>query len=306
MRKFLKLLSDLEDSQSTEARELLRGTIVQYLKLAAEKVESAVLSGQAEDARHALTDLDRLQEFVERLAKLEIEVYSEELKAKQFRAAFDSIRALAEAIKIPADVEEVMKDINFDLDITEKVDQALILLDNIKRARKLSGNRTKILCRNVLIEGKIYQNLLENNFKARECYKEVIALGQTFTTEKWYQEAQSCYQVLIEKLDKSEEDNKDEIREELAGQIKLLDRSAKMSFSELINFLFEKFPPKHKPNAERPKMKDVNNPGQKKRAYYILCSFYHPDKIDANKHGMIYKVLCEEISKRINERSGNM
>ena len=260
----------------------------------------------AGSARQAVYDIDRLQEFIERVAKLEIEVYNEELKAKQFRATFDSIRALAEAIKIPADVENVMKDINFELDITEKVDQALILLDNIKRAKKLPGSHTEILCRNILVEGKINQNLLENNFIARDCYKVVIKMGQKFTNEKWYREAQSCYQVLIEKLDKSEENNKDEIREELAGQIKLLDRSAKLSFSELINFLFENFPPKHKPNVERPKMKDVNNPGQKKRAYYILCSYYHPDKIDANTHGMTYKVLCEEISKRVNERFGNM
>ena len=260
----------------------------------------------AGSARQAVYDIDRLQEFIERLAKLEIEVYNEELKAKQFRATFDSIRALAEAIKIPADVENVMKDINFELDITEKVDQALILLDNIKRAKKLSGNHTKILCRNMLVEGKIHQNLLEYNFRARECYKEVITLGQTFTNENWYQEAQKCYQVLIKKLDKSEEDRKDEIREELAGKIKLLDRSANLSFSELINFLFENFPPKHKPNAKRPEMKDANNQGQKKKAYFILVSYYHPDKIDANKHGMIYKVLCEEISKRINERFGNI
>ena len=148
--------------------------------------------------------------------------------------------------------------------------------------------------------------MLENNSRARECYKEVITLGQTFTNESSYKEAQTCYQGLVDKLDKSDEENKDEIRVELADKIKLLDRSAKMAFSDLINFLFENFPPKHKPNAKKPEIKDANNAGQKKRAYFILCSFYHPDKIDANIHGMIYKVMCEEISKRINERFGNM
>ena len=49
----------------------------------------------------------------------------------------------------------------------------------------------------------------------------------------------------------------------------------------------------------------VGNPDwKKKRAYYMLCSYYHPDKIDASQHGMKYKVLCEEISKRVNERFG--
>ena len=86
----------------------------------------------------------------------------------------------------------------------------------------------------------------------------------------------------------------------------MLDRTADMSFQELIDFLFKTFPPKHRDNAKKPEVKDLNNAGQKKRAYYLLSSYYHPDKVDANKYGMKYKILCEEISKRINAKYGAM
>ena len=56
--------------------------------------------------------------------------------------------------------------------------------------------------------------------------------------------------------------------------------------------------------AKKPEIKNVENSGEKKRAFYILCSYYHPDKVNASKYGKKYKVLCEEISKRINEKFG--
>ena len=104
---------------------------------------------------------------------------------------------------------------------------------------------------------------------------------------------------------KDDKRSKAEIVELLSNEIKLLEDSADLSLGELIEFLFQNFPPKHKQNPKKPKMRDSRNHGERKRAYYILCSLYHPDKVDASHHGQKYKVLCEEISKRINQRFGD-
>ena len=263
-------------------------------------------------ARQALGDLEQLQEFLERLAKLETEVYSRELKAKEFRATFDSIRATAEAIKIPGDTEKMMKDLKTDV---EKVDTALLLLDNIKRAKALCRDKDmRIFCRNKLVEGKIYQELLDNE-EVRNCFKEVIdiALSHGYTREKSYLEAQTRYQELRRKEDQMAEEeegegrkSRDQYMEELLPELKMLDSVVGQTFQETTEFLFKNFPPKHRENAKKPEIKDPNNSAEKRRAFFILNSCYHPDKVDVNKYGMKYKILCEEITKRINEKYGAM
>ena len=315
---FLTLMSDLEDSKSDAGRELLRGTIVEYLWQAVAQVERNLETSLAQmdqgvsRARQALSDLAQLQEFLERLAKLENESFNRELKAKEFRGIFDIIRAMTEAIKIPVDAERMMKGLKPDVD---KVDIALHLLDNIRRAKNLSkGKGMKIFCRNKLVEGKIYQELLEKEVKARNCYKEVIdiALCQGYINEKSYEEGQALYKELrreedekVEKEEEEERKSRDQIMTELVPELKELDSVAGQSFQEMIEFLFKTFPPKHKENAKKPEVKDANNAGEKRRAYFILCAHYHPDKVDVSKYGMKYKILCEEISKRINEKYGD-
>ena len=289
--------------------EFLRETIIQYLQFAAVEVEE-LLELTKDDlgvggARESLIVVDQLQEFIERLFLLEIGLNSKAPKTKELRATFETIRAEAEAVKIPADVMKKLQAINKDLDITEKVDEALLLLDDIKRAKVLSSNNKKIFCKNLLIEAKIKLNLLDNETRASKCLEELLDIAQTegFNEEEWYKEA---LEVLEKIKHKDDEKPKAEIVDLLSEEMKLLDDSADLSLGELIEFLFKNFPPKHKQNPKKPEMKDPTNTKQKKRAYYILCSLYHPDKVDRTEHGVKYKVLCEEISKRINQRFGNI
>jgi len=310
-RDFLKVLSDLENSKSEVARELLRGAIVQLLRLGESRVKNLLEASLASVSQGGSTlllvsSLDQLQEIIEKLEKLENEAYNKELKAKLFRATFESFRATTEAIKIPAAVEEVLKGINQNMDISEKVDEALILIDNINRAKNLAGDNKKLLCRIKLVEGKIHQNLLDNERRARNCYKEVIDTAEAQGCSKeWYTEAEKLYKLLLEKLDKTEDGDisAGEILAQLTAEIKMLDSAAKLSFPELIDFIFKNFPPKHKQDAKKPEMKD---PCKVKKAFYLVSICYHPDKVDVTKFGKKYKVLCEEIIKRINERYRNM
>ena len=84
-------------------------------------------------------------------------------------------------------------------------------------------------------------------------------------------------------------DSRDQIMKELLPELKMLDGAADQSFQKFIKFLFKTFPPKHRENAKKSQVEVPNNADEKRRAYFILCSFYHPNKVDVKKHGMKYK-----------------
>ena len=83
------------------------------------------------------------------------------------------------------------------------------------------------------------------------------------------------------------------------GTIKKLNDASTLSLTQFVDFLFNNFPAKHKKKVEKPKVE----PGKEKKVCIQLNNIYHPDKVK-EMYGQKYKVLCEEITKRINERLG--
>ena len=79
--------------------------------------------------------------------------------------------------------------------------------------------------------------------------------------------------------------------------------ASKLSFGAFVDFLFDKFPPVHKENCEKP---DTSEGCKQKKTCLKLSSYYHPDKVDVSIHGEKYKVLCAEITKNINTRYAEM
>ena len=256
--------------------------------------------------------LDHLSEPIERLAAIETDakIFNVELRGKEFRRFVDTNRALTETIKILVDSEELMKGLPIEIDVDEKIDTAFHLIDNIKQAKKNAKNNMKLFCKCKLMEGKVYQNLLFSDNKARNCYREVmdIALAQGYVLEAWFMEAQDLYQQLRVKLDKVDEEkvqsSRAQVMKELESEMKKLAEAKHMMLDEFVNFLFENFPPKHKKNAKKPTVENMHDPTKKKKVYITLCSYYHPDKIDESKFGLKYKVMCEEVAKVVNERYG--
>ena len=89
--------------------------------------------------------------------------------------------------------------------------------NNMREAKKNAKNNMKLFCKCKLMEGKIYQTLLFNENKARNCYREVmdIALAQGYVLEKWFLEAQNLYHQLRVKLDKVDEERVQSSRAEV-------------------------------------------------------------------------------------------
>ena len=117
----------------------------------------------------------------------------------------------------------------------------------------------------------------------------------------WYKEANERYQRLQAKMTKTLDDKamreKEEVIEELKDEIKKLDDSNGLSLRSFIDFLFEHFPPQHRKKVIKPTVMT----GKEKQTCIKLSALYHPDKVK-DEHGQKYKVLCEEIVKRINNR----
>ena len=353
VREFLHILQNLESLQYFGARDILMRSIVQYLLRATAEIEKLLdrEMSQMDDGitstKEIFMSLDELSEPIERLVGLETDarIYNVELRGKEFRRFVDTNRALTETIKILVDTEKVMKDIPVDeIDVEEKINIAFHLIDNIKQAKKNTKDNMKLFSKSKLLEGKLYHNLLFNEEKARNCYREVIdiALAQGYVLEPWFTEAQDLYQKLRAKLDKEDEaevqNSRAQVMKELETEMTKLNGAKNLLLDEFVNFLFENFPPKHKKNAKKPKVEDLNDTAKKKKVYITLCSYYHPDKgrlqsrfksksyfqlasfnfkiqkfspyfetllqIDATKFGMKYKTLCEEIAKVVNERYG--
>ena len=257
--------------------------------------------------------LDHLSEPIERLAAIETERLHQgfvELRGKEFRRFVDTNRALTETIKILVDSEKLMKGLPIEIDLDGIIDTAFHLIDNIKQAKKNAKNNMKLFCKCKLMEGKVYQNLLFSDNKARNCYREVmdIALAQGYVLERWFTEAQDLYRQLRIKLNQEDDEkvqsSRSQVMEELQPELKKLEEAKNLMLDEFVEFLFENFPPKHKKNAKKPKVEDLHDNAKKKKVYITLCSYYHPDKVDSTKFGMKYKVLCEEIAKVVNERYG--
>ena len=121
----------------------------------------------------------------------------------------------------------------------------------------------------------------------------------------WFIEAQNRYKQLQEKntktLDDKEKSERQAVLDELQTEISLLDALSDKQLQEVIDFLFDNFPPRHREKATKPKIID----GKEKKTLITLSALYHPDKINEKEHGLKYKVLCKEIVKRINQRLGH-
>ena len=106
-------------------------------------------------------------------------------------------------------------------------------------------------------------------------------------TDKWNKERESYLKELQEDLEE-------------------LEKKASESDEALLKHVYQKHPPKIK----KPTLGAIPEVGGDKLSYRkdmkVLFRnaliHYHPDRVDIHKDGVAWKVLCEEISKRLSSR----
>lgn len=116
----------------------------------------------------------------------------------------------------------------------------------------------------------------------------------------WYKECATGLAEIQKHSVLEEEKRKDKERQEtlklLKKEMEELNKHTKDS-NDLLKFVYKKFPPKNP--------KHVLAEGYEKNLKKALChaiQHYHPDKIMVEEHGIKWKVLCEEITKRLTNK----
>ena len=72
---------------------------------------------------------------------------------------------------------------------------------------------------------------------------------------------------------------------------------------EFVKFIYKTFPPKNKEHTPPAKseMEDLKH-DEKKKVLQKAVLHYHPDKINVEKDGRKWQVLCEEITKEFTRK----
>merc|ERR1719188_116965 len=299
----------LRKLMSNSYRDFLN-TATLYLE---HKVDSCIQGSMIQEKKETLSHLQGLSEPIERLSfidDLQVESSTNEITAEEFRKFVEISRGTALALHVlhesNVNFSKIKVDTNLETD--SKVESALYLLDNINDVKKYTKDSLKIFCKLKLLEGKILKVLLSNDELAKDCFREIvdISITQDYSKQLWFNEALGLYHELRSKKDKEIEEvvqkERGPLLEELKTEMELLESSEGFGLTKFIDFLFEKFPIKHKKVVKKPEVVR----GCEKKACIMLSALYHPDKVNMETHGEKYKVMCEEISKKINRRLGYM
>ncbi|XP_074641672.1 uncharacterized protein LOC141899326 [Tubulanus polymorphus] len=159
--------------------------------------------------------------------------------------------------------------------------------------------------------GRVYSVVLKMKHKAKDLFQKSIELALTMVPcsperEEWFQEAKAF--VSKYQLEKQEEENKKwenlrkPFRDEIDAEIRKLDELAnKRDEKKLLSYIYKTYPPKDKGVVVLPSGENWDMSTSKKAITKALIH-YHPDKIDMEKFGIKWKVICEEITKVLNNR----
>ena len=228
-------------------------------------------------------------------------------KANVIAAKAGGLEMIARAEKIYADRELAKSHANEEEE-EHTLSQALHCLDLLGEAKRSSREcNVYAFCRIKVLEGKIYLHNLLNRKKAKNCFREALDLGlsESLESSTWFWDATQLFDEI--KKEEAKEEAKmapdpSHVLNELKAEMTQLNGMDSLSDSQFYAAVLDKFPPRHRKQwaiTEKEK-------GSMKRLYCKMSVYYHPDKVDKEEFGEKYKVLVEEISKRINCRYNNI
>lgn len=91
--------------------------------------------------------------------------------------------------------------------------------------------------------------------------------------------------------------------------MKGIEKADEKDSQEFLRYVYRVFPPKNKEHKLEGGLKKKGFHVEHDKLKKILQKavvHYHPDKVDTEKHGKVWKVLSEEITKRLTRRYERM
>ncbi|CAC5411014.1 unnamed protein product [Mytilus coruscus] len=162
--------------------------------------------------------------------------------------------------------------------------------------------------------GRVYDKILKLKYKAKEYLMRSIQLAhsmhpRTFHGEDWFMECSDTlerYQKeTVQEEDSKWQKEKEELMKELSKEMKDIERNDKKDSEDFLKFIYKCFPPKN------PEHKLLGIPRKKgihlessllKKILQKAIVHFHPDRVNADKHGKAWKVIAEEITKCLTRR----
>ncbi|XP_063423023.1 uncharacterized protein LOC134707306 [Mytilus trossulus] len=162
--------------------------------------------------------------------------------------------------------------------------------------------------------GRVYDKILKLKYKAKEYLMRSIQLAhsmhpRTFHGEDWFKE---CSDILeryqretVQEEDSKWQKEKEELMKELSKEMKDIEKNDKKDSEDFLKFVYRVFPPKNPEHKllgiPRKKGVHLDSPVLKKILQKAIVHF-HPDRVNADKHGKAWKVIAEEITKCLTRR----
>ncbi|XP_061188601.1 uncharacterized protein LOC133196757 [Saccostrea echinata] len=162
--------------------------------------------------------------------------------------------------------------------------------------------------------GRVYDKILKIKYKAKEYLMRSMQLAhsmhpRTFNSEDWFKDCAEILERYQKETVSAEEEKWNKEREEIIKgiekEMKNIEKADDKDSQEFLRYVYRVFPPKNKEHK-------LDGNVKKKGSYVDHCALkktlqkaiihYHPDKVDMEKHGKVWKVLSEEITKRLTRR----
>lgn len=170
-------------------------------------------------------------------------------------------------------------------------------------------------------QAELYLKVLKMPAKARPLFLASVRLaeaiaqetGQAFHSNRWYQQAmagleeirQSQFMYDQKAIDAARAETLEKIKPSLDAINAELDKHDSKRFKAfaLLKYVYEKHPPKCE-NANLPSNLDRDNNKAMQKAMLKAVTHYHTDRGFNKEAGIEWFVLCEEITKHLNELHG--
>ena len=191
-----------------------------------------------------------------------------------------------------------------------------LVIDKFRHAVALSrGHDVEIMCIAFTRIAWVYLKVMKDpisKVKGRDYLKHVMDFSQVIGQNRnlhcmdWFNSATNMLKEIQNAAQQKEDEewqNKRKVfMDQLVNEMKLLQEHKDDLHKDLVAFLFEKMPPKHRPEEEwKPLLLDGQEKGWKK-TLMKLVTIYHPDRVDKSVYTGKYHVLCEEITKELTRR----
>ena len=191
-----------------------------------------------------------------------------------------------------------------------------LCLDKYRQAVALSrGHDVEIMCVAYTKIARVYLKVMGDPIsrsKGKDYLKDVMELSKVIGYERnlhsmdWFKLAASLLKEIQDESQKKEDEewtNKRKVFvEQLSDELKMLKEHEDDDHEDLVIFLFDKMPPKHRPEGEWKHMLQEGQENGWKKCLMKLVTVYHPDRVDKATHTDKYHVLCEEITKELTKR----